>query len=499
MNRVIRRLAIGLLACYALLFVQLNVWQVGKRDELRANPLNNRESVRQFDAPRGPIVTADGVVVARTVEVPADEREAGDYKYQREYPTGDLFANVSGYYTYAYGATQLEHLYSDVLAGDTPKQQLLAVSETFNKTDQNGEVVLTMRNDLQELAKKQLGNREGSAVVLDTRTGAVLAMYSNPTYDPNTVAVHNNDEAGAAIEALAAAPGQPLLANAYQERYMPGSTFKVLTTATGLEAGFISTASVWPDEKTWTPPNTDNPIQNYGRTTCGGDLFEVFRRSCNIPFARMSADMGPEIMVNGIKKWGVGEQLPIDLPKAAASTFGGDASSFKDSLALLSIHGFGQGSVQMVPLHMAMVSATVANGGAMMKPYVVAETLAKNSSVLNATQPEVWRTPIAPATAATLNTLMVGVVQNGTAKCCLALAGGVQAAAKTGTAQLNATGEEQRSHAWITAFAPAEAPRVAVAVMLKGVNAQISAGTGGTLAGPIAKVLLDKALKVVPK
>ena len=499
MNRVIRRLAVGLLVCYALLFIQLNVWQVGKRDELRANPLNNRESVRQFDAPRGPIVTADGVVVARTVEVPAEEREPGDYKYQREYPTGDLFANVSGYYTYAYGATQLEHLYSDVLAGDTPKQQLLAVSETFNKTDQNGEVVLTMRNDLQELVKKQLGNREGSAVVLDTRTGAVLAMYSNPTYDPNTVAVHNNDEAGAAIEALAAAPGQPLLANAYQERYMPGSTFKVITTATGLEAGFISTTSVWPDEKSWTPPNTDNPIQNYGRTTCGGDLFEVFRRSCNIPFARMSADMGPQVMVDGVKKWGVGEQLPIDLPKAAASTFGGEASDFTGSLALLAIHGFGQGSVQMVPLHMAMVAATVANGGAMMKPYVVAETLAKNSSVLTATKPEVWRTPIQPATAATLNTLMVGVAQNGTAKCCLALAGGIQAAAKTGTAQLNATGEKQRSHAWITAFAPAEAPRIAVAVMLKGVNAQISAGTGGTLAGPIAKVLLDKALKVVPK
>jgi peptidoglycan glycosyltransferase len=195
----------------------------------------------------------------------------------------------------------------------------------------------------------------------------------------------------------------------------------------------------------------------------------------------------------------VGEQLPIDLPKAAASTFGGEASDFTGSLALLAIHGFGQGSVQMVPLHMAMVAATVANGGAMMKPYVVAETLAKNSSVLTATKPEVWRTPIQPATASTLNTLMVGVAQNGTAKCCLALAGGIQAAAKTGTAQLNATGEKQRSHAWITAFAPAEAPRIAVAVMLKGVNAQISAGTGGTLAGPIAKVLLDKALKVVPK
>jgi peptidoglycan glycosyltransferase len=498
-NRVIRRLAIGLLACYALLFVQLNVWQVGKRAELRANPLNNRESVRQFDAPRGPIVTSDGVVIAQTVEIPKDQRDAGSYAYQREYPTKELFANVSGYYTYAYGATQVEHLYSDVLAGNTPKQQLLAVGSTFNSVDQTGEVQLTLNSDLQKLAQRQLGNREGSAVVLDTRTGAVLAMYSNPTYDPNTVAVHNNDEAGAALEALADAPGKPLLANAYQERYMPGSTFKIITTATGLEAGFISTASEWPDENSWTPPNTKNPIQNYGKKTCGGDMFEVFRRSCNIPFARMSADMGPEVMVNGVKKWGVGEQLPIDLPNAATSTFGGEVADFTDSLALLAIHGFGQGSVQMVPLHMAMVAATVANGGAMMKPYVVAKTLAHNGTELTSTSPEVWRRPISPATAATLNTFMVGVAKEGTAKCCLALAGGVQAAAKTGTAQLNAPGETQRSHAWITTFAPAEAPRVAVAVMLKGVNAQISAGTGGTLAGPVAKVLLDQALKVVPQ
>jgi len=496
MNRAIRRLAVGLLVCYALLFVQLNVLQVGKRDALRADSRNNRESVREFDAPREEILSADGVVVAQSVEIPVDQRAAGDFKFQREYPTKDLFANVSGYYTYAYGATQIEHLYSDVLAGNTPKQQLLAVGETFGSRAQTGQVVLTLRADLQELARKQLGKREGSAVVLDTRTGAVLAMYSNPTYDPNTVAMHNNDKAGAALEALAAARGQPLLANAYQERYMPGSTFKVLTIATGLEAGIVSTVSVWPDENSWTPPNTKNPLQNYGGKTCGGDMPEVFRRSCNIPFARMSVDMGPTVMVQGIKKWGVGEALPIDLPGAAASTFGGNIADFTDSLALLAIHGFGQGSVQMVPLHMAMVAATVANGGVMMKPYVMAKTLARDATVLTETSPEEWRRPISPATAGTLTQFMVGVVNNGTAKCCMALAGGVQAAAKTGTAQLNATGEKQRSHAWIIGFAPAEAPRVAVAVMLKGVNATISAGTGGTLAGPVAKVLLDKALKV---
>jgi peptidoglycan glycosyltransferase len=152
----------------------------------------------------------------------------------------------------------------------------------------------------------------------------------------------------------------------------------------------------------------------------------------------------------------------------------------------------------MVPLHMAMVAATVANGGKMMTPYVVDSTYDHDGGVLDRTRPEVWQTPISPGTAATLRDLMVGVVQNGTARCCMQLANGVQAAAKTGTAQLNATGEEERSHAWIIAFAPAEAPRIAVAVMLKGVNAEISAGTGGTLAGPIARQVLDAALVAVP-
>jgi peptidoglycan glycosyltransferase len=497
MNRVIRRLAIGLLLCYVVLFVQLNVVQVGKRDALRADVRNNRESVRTFDSARGPIVTADGVVVAQTAEIPVESR--GDYRYQREYPTKDLFAHVSGYYTYAYGSTQIEHLYGDVLRGDTPKQQVLAVGETFSGEDQTGSVVLTMRSDLQELAKRSLAGREGSVVLLDVRSGAVLAMYSNPSFDPNAVAVHDVEAAGAALTALDETPGKPLLANAYQERYMPGSTFKVLTTATGLSSGVVSGASMWPDESAWVPPNTNNPIQNYGKKVCGGDLLEVFRRSCNIAFARMAVDVGAQRMVDGVRSWGLESKVPIDLPGAASSTFGGDAKSFEDSLALLAIHGFGQGGVQMVPLHMAMVAATVGNDGRMMKPYVVDKTLAHNGTVLTQTSPEVWRTPISKPVADQLTQLMVGVVNEGTAKCCMKLARGVQAAAKTGTAQLNADGEEQRSHAWITAFAPAKAPRVAVAVMLKGVNATISAGTGGTLAGPVAKTLLDKALLAVPK
>jgi peptidoglycan glycosyltransferase len=284
-----------------------------------------------------------------------------------------------------------------------------------------------------------------------------------------------------------------LLANTYQQRYMPGSTFKVLTAGTALQTGVAGLDRVFPEESAWVPPQTTDPIENFEGTTCGGDLNEVFTRSCNIAFARMAIDIGVERMVQAVADWGVGETVPIDLPRPAASTFG-PTDALDQNLPLLAIRGFGQNEVQMVPLHMAMVAATVANGGQMMQPYVVQETRDHDGNVLDSASPTTWKTPITPATAEVLRTLMISVAERGTASCCIALDSGIPVAAKTGTAQLNNPGEEERSNAWIVAFAPADAPRYAVAVMLKGTNAEISAGTGGRLAGPIAKTVLDAAL-----
>jgi peptidoglycan glycosyltransferase len=210
----------------------------------------------------------------------------------------------------------------------------------------------------------------------------------------------------------------------------------------------------------------------------------------------MASELGPERMTAGVAAWGIGEKLPIDMPGAVASSYCGnvtpcDAGFFNDQLPLLAIGGFGQGNDLMVPLHMCMVASTVANGGRMMAPYIVDATLAHDGSVLSKTSPTIWKQPISPVTAATLNELMVGVVNSGTGKP-MQLANGIQAAAKTGTAQLNfVEGEPQRSHAWIVGFAPAEAPRYAVAVILKGTTDEISAGTGGKLAGPVAKAVFD--------
>lgn len=486
MNGKIRHLAAGLIVCYLALFVQLNVLQVGRERELSEDSRNNRQTIRDFNRPRGPIVTADGVVVARSVPTANPDDQ---FDYQREYPTADLFAHISGYHTFSYGSTQVEKTQGDVLMGTTAAQQIQSIGNLFDDPDTSGSVHLTLRADAQEVARQALGQREGSVVVIEPATGAIVAMWSYPSFDPNLVAVHDAKKAGDVLEFFNGFESKPLLANAYQERYMPGSSFKVITMATALEDGVATLDRVFPDESQWVPPQTTDPIQNYGGTTCGGTLTEVFYRSCNIPFAQMAVELGPERMVAGTKEWGIGERLPIDLPRPVASAFG-EAADFVDELPLLAIGGFGQGNDQMVPLHMAMVAGAVANKGTMMAPYVVDSTRYHDGRVLQRTVPSVWKRPTSQVTADLLNGMMVDVVNVGTGKA-MQLANGIQAAAKTGTAQLNGPGEPERSHAWIIGFAPASAPRYAIAVMIKGTNDEISASTGGKLAGPVAKQVLD--------
>ena len=488
MNQRIRRFAVVLIVLYVILFAQLNFIQVGQKSTLEADTRNTRQTVRDFNDPRGDIRTSDGVVMATSVQ----NEPGSEFDWQRTYPEGDLYSAITGYFTFGYGATQIEKVRNDVLAGRTIEQQIKGFRSLFNGENTTGTVETTIDADIQQAAKDALGNREGSVVVIEPATGAVKAMWSSPTYDANSVA-EQKKKTGDVLNDLGEAPGKPLLANAYQERYMPGSTFKVITTAAALDDGLITKESIWVEESEFLPPQTTDPIQNYGNKVCGGDLPEVFRRSCNTPFARIAIELGPEKMVAAAKRFGIGEIIPFDLPRSTSSQFG-DVEYFTQNLPLLGIGGFGQGNTQMVPLHMAMVAASIAHGGVMMKPYVIGATYDHDGGVLQRTVPTVWKTPMTPATSSLLTELMVGVVNEGTAQCCMKLANGIQAAAKTGTAQLNAAGEPERSHAWIIAFAPAEAPKYAIVVMLKGTTAEISEGTGGSLAGPVAKKVLDIAL-----
>ena len=208
------------------------------------------------------------------------------------------------------------------------------------------------------------------------------------------------------------------------------------------------------------------------------------RTQLQAPVAQTAVLLGPTNMVAGTRAWGLDEEIPIDLPRPAASTFG-DTTDLDQNLPLLAIRGFGQNEDQMVPLHMAMVAAAIANGGRMMKPYVVEATFDHQQRQLERTQPSVWKTPLSPENAAILTDLMIGVAESGTASCCIGLEGGIPVAAKTGTADLGLGTDVDLVHAWITAFAPADDPKYAIAVVLTNLESTpAEAATGGRLAGP---------------
>ena len=265
-----------------------------------------------------------------------------------------------------------------------------------------------------------------------------------------------------------------------------------MTTTAGLDTSTVTPATVYPPTKTYLPPGTTDPIENYGGTTCGGDLLEVFRRSCNTAFAQMGVDTGAPGMVAAATEYGFNQTPPIDLPRPAQSYYP-PVEAFRNDTPKLAQTAFGQNDVQVTPLNLALIAASVGNKGVMMAPHVLQDVRDRDNNVVQGYAAHAWRTTTTnPSTLAFLNQAMVEVVNNGTARCCMKLANGIQAAAKTGTAQIG----ENLSHAWITAFAPAEAPRYAVAVLVKA-TPEVSAGTGGTVAGPVARQVLD-ALMALP-
>ncbi|MFN8049813.1 MAG: penicillin-binding protein 2 [Acidimicrobiales bacterium] len=503
MNKQLRKLAIGLMACYLALFAKLNWLQVIDASDLNNKPENGRTVVRDFNRPRGDIVTADGVIVAHSV--PSE----GRYRYQRTYPSGNLFAHSVGSYSLLFGSDGVERKYNDVLSGNTTEFRFRGFIDPFVEEPNVGTVSLTMRSDVQQAAKDALGEKPGSVVVLDPRTGAILAMWSYPSYDPNFTAINDATAARAFKEGLDKTPGKPLLARAFRDRYFPGSTFKVVTASAGLESGKVTeTTPNFPPANGYQPPLTTRKIGNFDGATCGGVLFDLLRVSCNSGFAEMGSRLlGPDAMIDQAKRFGFDDTPPIDLPGAVSSVFPesfgkrlraganpGDADIYEGTpqLAQASI---GQNDVSATPLEMAMVAGAIGNGGAMMTPHVMSEVRDRNGEVVDTYQPAVWKTPVSPTTAEVMKRGMVEVATKGTAKA-MAI-GGVEVGGKTGTAQLGTT--PPKSHAWVIGFAgPAGQPaEVAVAVLVQG-QPGASEQTGGKVAAPIAKKVLEVALKALP-
>jgi peptidoglycan glycosyltransferase len=492
MSKQIRNIGVFLVVCYAALFLQVNRLTIFEADELKDNPANNREVERDFSSPRGSIITADGTVVARSV--PSKDQ----YKLQREYPTRELFAHVTGYFAFELGSAGLERSYNDELAGRTIDFDLRKLSDLFVDRERVGDLTLTMRNDVQEVARQELGERKGSVVALDPRNGEILALWSFPSYDPNVLATHDFNAAEQASTLLNADPEKPILARSYQDNFFPGSTFKIVTAAAGVERGGVTEDQpAYPARSAYQPVGAGGrpvgrPIGNFGGATCGGTLFPIMEASCNSAFAEMGAeDAGADAMVDTAQAFGFNNDVPIDLPRPARSSFPTDFENDPPKLAQSSI---GQNDVRATPLEMALVAAAVANGGEIMTPHVVREVRDDQGEVVDTIPTDdVWTRAMSGPTAELLRRGMISVVQDGTASRLDDDLEGYEVGGKTGTAQIGST---DSSHAWIIGFAgpPGEAPSVAVAVIVEG-QPGVSEQTGGTVAAPIAAAVMRQALE----
>ncbi len=502
MNRQIRILSVVVLVCYVALFVKLNQIQLLDATNLDNKPDNSRKVEEAFNRPRGTITTADGVLVARS------DPSKGRFAYQRVYPTHDLFANVVGSYSYLFGSDGVEKEYDADLTGQTEALQVHGYTNLksyFVERSDVGNVVLTLRDDVQQAAKTALGNRNGSVVAIDPRSGAILAMWSYPSYDPNLTSSNDTKVASAFRKALDAKPDKPRLAKAYRDRFFPGSTFKVITASAGVESGKVTdTSPSYPLASSYTPPGTTKALHNFDGETCGGTLPSILAVSCNSAFAQMgAATLGPQIMINEAEHFGFDDTPPIDLPGAAESVFPtdygkelgpgvnpGDAPIFENT-AKLAQASIGQSEVQASPLEMALVAAAIADRGTIMTPHVMSEIDDVDGSPVVTYQSKVWRTATTAQTADVVFNDMLGVAQSGTATAIKIP--GVQIGAKTGTAQIGTN--PPMSHAWTIAFAgqPGQTPSIAVAVIVEAQPGD-SEQTGGRVAAPIARAVIQAAL-----
>lgn len=477
MKKPVRRLAFFTVLLFGALLINLNYLQVVRSESLQKNPGNTRVLLNEYQNQRGSIVVAGNPVAVST---PTNDQ----LKYLRSYPAGAVYAPVTGYYSIVYGTTGIEKYANEVLAGTDDRLVGGNISDLFSGRDpQGGSVILTINPAAQQAAYDALSeltvNGEpavGGVVALDPKTGAILAMASTPGYDPNQLSSHAPAEIRAYSQSLSDLPTDPRRNQAMTENYPPGSIFKIIDAAAALEGGLqIDDQIPAPDE--YLLPGTQTTLKNYNNSSCtpsGTDtLLHSFTISCNTSFAKLAVDeIGTGKLREMAKKFGVTDEVVSTPIPASASTLGpiiDDASLAQSAI--------GQRDVRFTVLQGAMLSATIANGGQLMKPYLIAGTQAPDLSELDTTKPEEFGPrAVSEDIAGEITEMMISVVKNGSGT--KAQIPGVQVAGKTGTAQVS---EGVNDHTWFTGFAPADDPKIAVAVFIRN-----GGGTGGEMSAPIA-------------
>ncbi|MCK0516357.1 penicillin-binding protein 2 [Williamsia sp. DF01-3] len=494
MNIPIRRVVIAVMVIILVLLANATYVQVFKADKLRADPRNQRVLLDEYSRQRGQI-TAGQDVIAQSV--PTDDR----LKYLRTYPGpwAPAFAPVTGYYSFQYASSGLEQAEDSILNGNDDRLFGQRFADMFSGRDpRGGNVITTIDPRAQQIAFDEMnkgcnGGCRGAVVALAPNTGAILAMVSTPSYDPNLLASHDTtvrEDAWAAWNPTEDSTGfQPMLNRALNETYPPGSTFKVITAAAALEQG------IGQDERltaasSYTLPQTETGLTNYGGQTCpdssGGQvtMHQALEYSCNTAFVQLSTEklQNPiEAVKNQANAFGVDTELP-DTPLPVSESSVGPIPD----LAALGQSSIGQRDVRFTPLQNAMIAATIANGGVRMQPYLVDKLQGPDLKTLNTTRPNSLNEPISAQTAATLTEMMIDSERNTRGS-----GGPVSIASKTGTAEhSNTQGTDETPYAWYIAFGPSSNAKVAVAVIVENGDGGLQA-TGGSSAAPIGRAVIN--------
>jgi peptidoglycan glycosyltransferase len=483
MNRALRRISLACLVMFVLLLVNANYVQAFEANSLAGGPGNARTFSQQFQYQRGSIVTADNKTIAESVPV------KGIYKYQRVYPAGPVYAPVTGFNS-IYSATGIEQAENRQLSGSDPALAVHNLLDLISGKPKRGATVqLTINSAAQQAAYDGLKatGLQGGVVALDPQTGAVLAMASYPSFDPNQLATFNGTELNKVDKQLLADPRQPLTNKAINATFPPGSTFKIVTSSTA-----FSTRNYTPDTRVYAPtnlklPQTSNQLINFDNEACNDGsnptgtgkvpIIFAFTVSCNTVFGNLGMTLGGTALRAQAGKFGMNDpNLTIPLPVSPSNYPPVSAPSFTAYSAI------GQYSDTVTPLQEAMFSAAIANGGTLMTPYMVQKITAPDLTPLETTQAATLSTTVTPSVASDVKRMMINVVQSpqGTAHAAAFLPN-IEIAGKTGTAQ-NGANNSGLDDAVFTGFAPANSPnpRIAVGVIIK------SGGLGADASAPIA-------------
>jgi peptidoglycan glycosyltransferase len=485
MNRPIRALAVACLVLFLALLVNVNYVQFVQADSLNAKNGNKRVINEEFSRDRGPILV-DGEPVAESV--PSDD----EYKYQRTYRDGKLYAPVTGYFSYIYGRGGVEYSQNPVLSGSDNRLFVSRVVDVLaNKQPKGGSVETTIDPLAQQAAStglERLGpTTRGAAIALRPSTGEILAMVSQPSYDPALLASHNFDSVERSWAKLINDKNQPMINRTTQQTLPPGSTFKLVTAAAALEKLNLEPQDMVQAGRTLTFPGITYTLGNHDNGNCGGNRVTFERAmnvSCNVAFGALAGEVGEEALADQARAFGFGTDPLSGIPSGPSRFPTGDLEPPQ-----LAQSGIGQFEVAATPLQMAMVAAAVGNGGEVMRPYLVKTVRAPNLRVLEETQPESLGQAMSPANASRLTQMLVSTVTKGTAAS--ARIGGVDVAGKTGTAQSTA---DRPPYAWFVSYAPADNPQVAVAVVVESSDTARSEIAGGRLAGPIARAVMQAVM-----